>query len=213
MQNKYKHIIWDWNGTLVDDVWLAVEVMNNLLKKRDLPLLTFESYREIFDFPVKDYYERVGFDFEKDSFEIVGTEFIRAYDERHLENKLHKNCLSVLKTLNDRGITQSILSARKHEQLEKEIVHYGLLPYIPYLVGLDNHYGGSKIENGKLLLKELKLNPQEVVMIGDTVHDYQVACEIESDCLLISAGHNSVEKLKRCNVPIVSTISDVLSFF
>ena len=69
--SKYTHVIWDWNGTLLDDNWLCVEVMNTLLSSRNLPLLTLERYRDIFDFPVKNYYEKLGFNFKKESFEIV----------------------------------------------------------------------------------------------------------------------------------------------
>ena len=56
MQIKnYQHIIWDWNGTLLNDVKLCADIMNNLLKTRSLPTITLEKYREIFTFPVKDY--------------------------------------------------------------------------------------------------------------------------------------------------------------
>ena len=60
---KHKHIIWDWNGTLINDVWLVVEAMNKMLKKRNLPKIDSKKYREIFDFPVTEYYSKLGFDF------------------------------------------------------------------------------------------------------------------------------------------------------
>ena len=66
-----KHVIWDWNGTLLDDAWLCVDVMNGMLSKRGLPLITLEIYRNIFDFPVRDYYLKLGYDFDNESFEMV----------------------------------------------------------------------------------------------------------------------------------------------
>ena len=54
--NKYDHVIWDWNGTIIDDAYLCVEVMNQVLKNRDLPLINISSYRKNFCFPVKKYY-------------------------------------------------------------------------------------------------------------------------------------------------------------
>ena len=57
---KYKHIIWDWNGTLVDDTWLCVEIINKLLKKRNLKLVTIDDYKEKFMFPVREYYIELG---------------------------------------------------------------------------------------------------------------------------------------------------------
>ena len=68
----YKHIIWDWNGTLLDDGWLFVDVMNTILKRRKMNTITLEKYREIFGFPVKNYYIKLGFDLEKEPFEDLG---------------------------------------------------------------------------------------------------------------------------------------------
>ena len=91
MKKKYTHILWDWNGTLLDDMWLCVDVINVLLKKYNKPVLSLIDYQKHFDFPVKDYYERIGFDFKQTPFEIVGTEFINGYYKRWQECKLHKD--------------------------------------------------------------------------------------------------------------------------
>ena len=69
---KYKHIIWDWNGTLLNDTWLCVEGINKSLEKRSLQTITEEIYRKVFSFPVEDYYKRLGFDFKKEPFEVPG---------------------------------------------------------------------------------------------------------------------------------------------
>ena len=60
-------IIWDWNGTLLNDLDLSVSTINTLLYKRELPLLKNDTYKEVFSFPVKDYYQAVGFDFMKEN--------------------------------------------------------------------------------------------------------------------------------------------------
>ena len=68
---NYNHIIWDWNGTLLNDNWLCVDVINTLLKKRGMPLTTLNTYKEIFVFPVIEYYHKLGFEFTDESFEEV----------------------------------------------------------------------------------------------------------------------------------------------
>jgi len=208
--SEYSHVIWDWNGTLIDDVWLAVDVMNEMLIKRKIPLLTIERYKEIFDFPVKDYYERVGFDFTVESFEIVGTEFIENYNIRHFECNLYAPVYEMVRSLEKHSVSQSILSARKQKQLDEEIVHYKLDSYIKFLVGLDNHYAGSKVDNGLMLLKELKLHRENVVLIGDTTHDFDVAHTMGVDCILIASGHNTKDKLLRCNTQVFNALDELL---
>ncbi len=79
---RYDHVIWDWNGTLFDDVELVVDIMRGMLARRDLGEFDVERYRELFTFPVRDYYARVGFDFEREPFEELAVEFIDAYVSR-----------------------------------------------------------------------------------------------------------------------------------
>ncbi|MDO9555124.1 MAG: HAD hydrolase-like protein, partial [Atribacterota bacterium] len=105
--SKYKHIIWDWNGTLINDIWLVVEIMNKMLKKRNMPGIDSKKYREIFDFPVIDYYAKLGFNFSKESFEELTGEFINEYYTRFNECKLFDETEEVLKKIRDMGISQS----------------------------------------------------------------------------------------------------------
>lgn len=209
---QYKHIIWDWNGTLLNDVWLAVDVMNKILSIRQMPSLTTESYRNVFDFPVKDYYQKLGFNFSKESFEKIGTEFIQGYDKRHLECKLHKNTLETIAHLNSQGRGQSILSARKHQELLCGTDKFGLQRYIQVLSGLQDHYANGKIELGKTHFAKLGEAPENVVMIGDTTHDYETANALGIDCILLSHGHQHRNRLEKCKVKIFDNIMDIIPF-
>ena len=207
---KYKHIIWDWNGTLINDVWLVVEIMNKMLKKRNLPKIDSKKYREIFDFPVTKYYSKLGFDFSNESFEKLTVEFISEYYKRFNECKLFDEVEEVLKKITDMGISQSILSASKEDVLIEKIKYYGIDKYFNKIIGLKNHYAESKVERGKNWIAELNLNPQEVLLIGDTIHDYDVSKHIGSDCLLIANGHHSYEKLASLGVDVISTLKEII---
>ena len=89
---KYRHLIWDWNGTLLDDAWLCREIMNGQLRRRSLPVLSQKKYEEIFDFPVEKYYRALGFDWGRESFQEAGTEFIVEYEQRKKECSLQPGC-------------------------------------------------------------------------------------------------------------------------
>ena len=151
--SNYKHIIWDWNGTILNDLELCVDVGNNLFRRKNLPLLTVEKYKSIFTIPVRDYYIAAGFDFEKESFEIVGKEWMDEYEERKYECRLHKGLKEVLEKINTLGIEQSLLSAYKQDNLVKMADHFKLTKYFTHIVGLDNIYAAGKTELGKKLMK------------------------------------------------------------
>ncbi|MFC1744246.1 HAD family hydrolase [Candidatus Riflebacteria bacterium] len=203
---NYKHIIWDWNGTLFDDAWLSIEVINKLLQKRNLPVLSKDRYQQVFDFPVRNYYTKVGFDFESEPFEIVATEFIDEYDRRRFECELQNSALDVLNYFKNSGVEQYLLSAYSQKTLREVVEHYCLQDFFSVISGLDDHYAGGKTENGKKLVQSLDLSPSEVLMVGDTRHDFEVATHIGMDCVLVMSGHQTLEKLKSCGVRVLENL-------
>jgi len=207
--SKYTHIIWDWNGTLLNDNWLCVEVMNTMLASRHLPLLTLDHYRDIFDFPVKDYYLVLGFDFSKESFEIVGMDFMNRYNLRQEECSLHEDAEITLKCLAQKGFRQSILSAREQSELRQETIDLEVSSYFDHIDGLEDHYAHGKTDVGIRLLKELNVEKEKILFIGDTRHDAQVAKDLEINCVLIPNGHHSEARLQATGFPIVQSLIEL----
>ena len=206
----YKHIIWDWNGTLLDDSWLSVAVINQVLAKREMPTIDHDHYISIFGFPVIEYYHRLGFDFKAESFEIIGTEFIDGYEAQKFELELHKAARKVLKALKERGVSHSILSAYKQTFFEELIDHFDLNDMFIKVIGLDNHYAHSKVDNGIQWMSELPFDRSEVLFVGDTEHDHEVAEALGIDCVLIPGGHQDRPKLEATGSVVVSGIEDLI---
>ena len=208
---KYTHIIWDWNGTLLNDAWLCVAVMNDMLADRGLPSITLEIYRDIFDFPVRDYYLKLGFDFSLEPFEKVGMEFMVRYNERQGECSLHNGVCNVLAEFRKQGKPQSILSAREQNELRKEAADLEVSGFFERIYGLDDHYAHGKTDVGVKLLADLNLAREQVIFIGDTKHDSEVAEELGIDCILIPNGHHSRQRLLNCRKHLISSISELAS--
>jgi phosphoglycolate phosphatase len=208
--SNYKHFIFDWNGTLLNDLWLAVDVIDKMLVKRKLPGMNIERYCEVFDFPVKDYYQNVGFDFERESFEIVGTEFIVEYDKRQYECKLQQGAVELLEKLYHKNFHLSILSAREQSMLEQNLKHYKVEHYFPVVAGLKDHYANGKIESGMKLIAAAHVPASETLLIGDTLHDAEVAREMGIDCVLIASGHQAIHRLVTAGIPIFDSLKQII---
>lgn len=206
----YKHIIWDWNGTLLNDIELCKDIINEIIIEHGLPKLSLEDYREIFTFPVKEYYRKAGLPVDNGSFEKLGKDFISMYESRKYNCSLFPKAEAVLSEIKKAGIKQSVLSAYSQEMLDEFIGHFNLTHYFEKLVGLDNIYATSKLENGKKWMAELGLSKGEALMIGDTLHDCDVAFGMGADSLLIAAGHQNREKLSVCRGTILNSLDDVL---
>lgn len=209
MESKIKYLIWDWNGTLFNDVHLGVKIINILLKNNNLPPLTYDKYRNIFTFPVYEYYQKAGFDFNKISFEILGRIFMEQYEKRKFEMNLFLGASEILQYAKDKGIKQSVLSAYKQDTLLEVLQHYNILQFFEYVSGLDNIYAGSKERLGLELRKKINFNKEEILFVGDTLHDADVAKAMDVECILISNGHQSPEKLKANSNVVISDISEL----
>jgi phosphoglycolate phosphatase len=210
MTNTYQTIIWDWNGTLLDDSWLAVKVMDNMLTKRNLPGLTLEKYREVFDFPVQDYYTRLGFDFKNESFELLGLEFIEHYNSLATECQLRPFAIDTLEKFKQAGLKQYVLSARMHQSLQEEMEHHKITQYFENFMGLSDIYASGKIELGKSLIKTHDLNPKKALLIGDTFHDYEAALVLGTDCILLEGGHHSKERLRIPTIRLFKSLNEII---
>lgn len=210
MIDRIGGIIWDWNGTLLNDTGLAVQTMNQMLERRGLPMLSVDGYKSVFTFPVSDYYQKIGFDFQTEPFEIPALEFIDCYNSQVNECSLHRDALRVLNYFRSIDVKQYILSAMEQVVLDDCLKHYQINDFFEHVSGLDNFYAASKIDNGHRLIAELKLDVKDLVLIGDTVHDFEVATELGCQCVLIADGHQSKEVLQATGVLVIDSISQLL---
>ncbi len=210
---NYKHIIWDWNGTIFNDVDLSINIINRILTEKGLNRISIKDYKEMFTIPVQKYYEKLGFDFTRESFEIIGKNWIEEYEQRKFECKLYEGIDEIFNEILLAGIKQSILSAYSQHTLEEMINHFNLRKYFEYVVGLDNIYATGKLYLGKELIKKLGNGKGETLMIGDTLHDYEVAKEIGADCILVSDGHQSKSILINSGTVVLNNIQELYYLF
>ena len=209
--SKYTHLIWDWNGTLQDDVWLCIDVMNGLLQKRHKPPITLQQYLEIFGFPIREYYQKAGLDYGIKSFERLAEEYILEYDSRSQECNLQPKVVDVLNFFAEKNLSQYLLSASQQKSLEINVAQYGLNKYFHRIVGLSDCYANGKIDTGRKLVAEIDASADSIMLIGDTIHDYEVAQAIGVACVLFSGGHQSKDRLEKCGTTVVEHLIDLLS--
>jgi phosphoglycolate phosphatase len=205
-------VIFDWNGTLLDDVEVSILAMNQMLVKRNYQPLDTEKYKSIFTFPVKDYYKAAGVDFENHEWKTVAMEFIGNYREHVPKSGLHSCVLSVLEFFRNRQTRQFILSAMEQDFLEETIAIRNIEHYFEKIVGLNNHYAATKTETAKLLVEEINLPPDRILMFGDTIHDFEVAQDAGIACVLVADGHQSRERLETTGCRVISGLGEIMEF-
>ncbi len=204
-------IIWDWNGTLLDDAEICRAAINTMLKTRHLPELSLPEYRNVFTFPVIDYYMKIGFDFVKEEWEPVAMEFINKYLNALPGCGLTPFAFETLERFKQKGYRQAIISAMQHESLLKSVSELGIYDYFDFIGGIGDHYGGGKIDNARNYFNSASLIPAQITLIGDTLHDSEVATELQCKCILVATGHQSYDRLFQTGLPVIHNLSEINS--
>lgn len=207
---KRKIVIWDWNGTLINDVDASIFVMNSMLAERGLPVMKSRAdYHEVFGFPVFEYYKRLGLDFEREPFEILAKVFIEGFQDKILESSLFPEVPKVLERFRKNGVSQIIISASKMEHLLEQVGNYPIGHFFDHIYGLDDYYAKSKIDVGKRFALQNGISGSDMLVIGDTCHDFELARELNCRCVLVANGHQSRKVLSGCCCEIIDSLSEI----
>ena len=202
-------IFWDWNGTLLDDVDFTHGCLNWMLETHGYPQrYDLAEYREIFGFPIEEYYLRAGFDFARHPYPELAARFMEHYNagvERHCPAMA--NAAATLAELQRRGWQQAVLSASRRDYLIEQVRARGLEDYFTELLGLQDIYGVSKVQVGKDWLRNSGVDPAACVMVGDTTHDAEVAAAMGTKCVLCTSGHQSRARLEAVCAHVIDDIS------
>ncbi|MEM0966030.1 MAG: HAD hydrolase-like protein [Verrucomicrobiota bacterium] len=209
MVEKWDHLIWDWNGTLLADTGVCVSVLNEIMAEYGLPPITDDHYRATFNFPVVQFYRELGFPTEPGRFEKTSHQFIARYNERSVECPLHEGSEELLNHLFERGVSQSVLSAALQSSLEESIRVYRLEHCFEHLVGATDIFAHGKEERGVSWIESSGVDPTRALLIGDTLHDHEVANAMGVSCLLVAHGHHTAERLRESGCPVVEGFEEL----
>ena len=206
-----KTLIWDFNGTILDDMDLCLDIENRMLKERGLRgPVTAEDYREHFRFPVIEYYYWLGYTFETETYEDISVEWNRYYEEGFAKTRLMDGYREKIAEAKEKGYQNVILSASRQDALRKQCQLLGIENDFLEILGMDNYLAHSKIEMAKHWMIRSGVSPDDCVYIGDTLHDMETAEALNiENYILIACGHQSYEVLKEKTDRVVHTLSEV----
>lgn len=192
---KYKNIIWDWNGTLLNDLDLCLSIANGMLANHQNKTLDIAAYRTAFGFPITTYYEKIGIDLAKESFDVLTDKFVTNYNQAVKNCGLHEGVIDTLNHFQQHQKNQFILTAAHLDFVTPLLDQFNIHHYFEAVEGVDNYKAEGKAARGIRMMEEQKIQSSETVLIGDTYHDFEVASAMGVDCILVANGHQSIERL------------------
>lgn len=208
------HVVWDWNGTLLDDLDCCLDVTDQLLTEFNLPPLGGrDRYQRIFRFPVADYYADLGFDTGVDrNFDAAARRYVQLYTAAAASCRLHEGAREALEALRNSGVQQVIISASQQQVLEAQLAPFALGRWLDGAYGIADIYAASKLGVAERWLLNKGIDPLGVVFVGDSAHDHEIATALGAQCVLFSRGHHAGPHLRRLGPPVIDDLRDLLAF-
>ena len=192
------YVLWDWNGTLLDDTQAALDTLNIMLKRRGAKPIALEFFRDHFAFPCRPFYDMIGMHVKDDEWDALAKEYHDVYAEQ--PKKLNRETIAALERVKAAGARQSIISALRQDLLDEVTAQMGVAQYMECIYGVDNLDGASKLDRALELMNRIAPafgEQPDVVLIGDALHDKEVADALKVRCVLCGQGSHASWRLRK----------------
>lgn len=200
-------LIWDFNGTVMDDLNASVCAVNAMLTRRGLPLITEEWYTKNLVMPLEVFYEGVGFDMKKENLPEVSEEFQKECQK--YPRPVFPEVQEALERFFKKGMHQALFSSLYHDTLLAQVQERGIEGYFEGIEGQKNRLLGGKTATVKEYLHRRGIRPEEALIIGDLTTDGQMAKALGCPCALIAKGHQHFEVLKKTGAYVLKDASNL----
>ena len=204
------HIIWDYNGTVINDVDASVAAVNDMLTSRGLPTTTKTEYTDTVSLPLDKYYSGLG---------ITDADMSKLSQEFRKYCKKHENLINVfsdfyivIEQAINLGIKNILISSLYNEFLFSDLEKHDLIKYFDKIIGMNDTLVGSKFENAKTYIKQNELNPNNILFVGDLISDAQIAKKLGAKCVLIPNGHNSKQRCLLQEVTVLESLKCLIKY-
>lgn len=204
-------IVWDWNGTILNDVPLNIEILNNILLEYHIKPIDYDEYKNLFCFPIKSFYQKLGFHIESDEeyFSII-DKFNSMYRKRMFEPHLQDDAIEVLSELEKQNYIQLLLSGLNVEDLVAQVKNFELFSLFHRVIGSKTNDANDKDNNLKRILQSY--NKNSIVLIGDTTAELKLSSDNNCKAILVTCGHQSENVISKKTALYCNSLSDIFQY-
>lgn len=205
------HVVWDWNGTLLDDLPIVIEAANASLGMRGQGPITEDDYRDHFTRPIRNFYDALlGRAVTDDEWQALNSRFHKEYRLRVERARLTVDAHDALDSVEALGWSQSLLSMSSHPTLMEVVEAEQLLSRFLRVDGLREEAGGLKEEHLRAHLEMMRVSARDAFVVGDTPDDHAAAVAVGATPILYDGGSHHLHALETLGAPIAPTLSEAV---
>lgn len=202
--SAYDVIVWDWNGTLLNDSFHTHKVISKIMTDEGLNPISIDEYRKNFGFPIANYYASIGLPSTGPDFDRVANLFVEGYRNYYNELQLFDDAIHLLETVKGLSKKQYVLSAAQYDDLQMQMARFNIIEYFNDISGASDIYAHGKIDQARIMKTYFNdKGYKKGLYIGDTDHDYEVSQVLDFDFCFSQDGHQCPTRLDLTKVSYV----------
>lgn len=209
----YKLVIFDFDGTLVDSIPGVVAVMRTVASQCNFAQETLDKWIQLVGVPLAQQME-ILFPGKSPEYKLsIENKYREIYDHKALEIcPLFPELKEVLEQLNSAGILMSIASSKIRALVEVVLEHYSISHYFALVVGAqDVSKHKPDREAVDRTIANLKVPRGNVIVVGDTTFDLDMARNAGVDSIGITTGVHTARELQESSPRyVVSSLNEAL---
>ncbi|MDR0432995.1 MAG: HAD family hydrolase [Bifidobacteriaceae bacterium] len=211
------HVVWDWNGTLLDDVDLVVQCASAVAARFGVSDLDRDKWRAIARRPMRATYDHLaGRPLTTDEWRSVQHDWMELYAAGFERAGLAPGAIETLNTIRDRGWTQSVVSTTPVDLLTDQIAARGVDGFFVGVAGTHPSAGAGGGRPKSAILRShlaaIAVPAAKVVVIGDNPDDAAAAVHVGARTVLVATGDTSFSRLAATGHPVAPTLEAALTF-
>ena len=206
------HIVWDWNGTLLNDLSVVIEAANVSLGRHGVGPIDEDDYRNHFTRPVRAFYDSLFGRLVSDAeWDALNETFHVEYYSRVDQADLTVDTVDALGHVDRHGWGQSLLSMSPQTWLDDVVGRKGVSSRFAMVDGLSGDTGGLKAAHLQEHLEAQALDPGRTVVVGDTPDDATAARQAGAQPILYDGGSHHLPALQGMDAPIAHSLVEAVA--
>jgi phosphoglycolate phosphatase len=197
MPAAQKTIIYDWNGTLIDDTRYCFEAVNYALACHGFMQASFEDFTKFYDAPFSNLW--CGLGVPRDQFNslihVLYSSFHKIFGAREESAKPRKGAQETLQNIGRAQIGQCVLSNHFCSSIRRQADAYKLGGFLTSILANENiddqKKGIAKSDRLARYMRANQIAPENVIIVGDTPEETRIGKELKLITVALLGGYAS----------------------
>jgi len=195
-ERRYALVVFDWDGTLIDSAGTIAECIQDASRDMGLPVPERERARHVIGLGLQDSLRHAVPDLPPERYRDFAAHYRRHFLARESSMALFEGVPQLLAALHGRGHLLAVATGKSRAGLDRALSASGLGAYFCASRCADETNPKPHPAMLLELMQELAAAPQQVLMVGDTSHDLEMAHNAGVDALAVGYGAHPEQALR-----------------